>query len=316
MSNEDGTPRPGEERVTQDLDEWIEANFDLDEIGAAEPEEVFLLPYSGWKRGESFDQYVARSSAAAVAARPPSAAGRAPADISHLPAAEREGTPPDLRADAGPGLQGSNRELAGAAGWAGVGSSRLGSGEIPPSASFEPDGRSDQPRTRPRSPRSRVILAAVVALILVGAGWAALQQFGAQAPIAGSPTPTSVPSPSCQAPSPPPITESRTPRRGVWQASVYNTWSIEKCRDVGVVPRVSPLRSELIFPGFFSGNHVSVVCYYPDGDVVTDKDTGKSSPVWYQLDDKRWLSALFLRVAGEPGTTHPPRGMSQCRKVR
>ena len=123
------------------------------------------------------------------------------------------------------------------------------------------------------------------------------------------------PSTTCSIP-PTPHTSSSPPRvRSAWQATVVNTWSLSRCKDLGIRPRVSPLGSKLLYPGFFTGTSVYVTCYYPRGVEITDKDTRKSSTVWYKLEDKHWLSAMFLQIGKRPGVSPPP-SMPICRGVK
>lgn len=132
----------------------------------------------------------------------------------------------------------------------------------------------------------------------------------------GTSPPTVALSSSCSIPPAPPI--PKTPYRigNSWRATVVNTWSLSRCEDIGVRPRVSPLGSKKLYPGFFTGTWVFVTCYYRQGVPITDKDTQESSTTWYRLDDKgSWLSAMFLQIGDQPGSSPPP-GMPVCRGVK
>src|SRR5262249_39985578 len=80
---------------------------------------------------------------------------------------------------------------------------------------------------------------------------------------------------SRQSPDPQP-----TPSVQVWYAKVINTRSSRMSRDVGVFRYRSPIRSESMLPGLFTGDSVSIVCQYPNGRTVTDNTYHWTSQVW------------------------------------
>jgi len=102
------------------------------------------------------------------------------------------------------------------------------------------------------------------------------------------PQPTTTPSSACNVPAPnTPASASAGPAG--WDATVVNTWSSARCKDLGTRPRVSPLRSDVVWPGFFTGTHVVVTCYFTEGARAADRDTGVVSKVWYRLADDKPL---------------------------
>lgn len=109
-----------------------------------------------------------------------------------------------------------------------------------------------------------------------------------------------------------PVQPTSSPR--VWHATIVNTWSSSRSKDVGVFRYRSPLRPERELPGHFSGDSISIVCQYRQGRMVTDSATGQSSAVWDQLVDGSWLPDLYIdlpKVSGE----RPPMDIPTCRDV-
>ena len=97
-----------------------------------------------------------------------------------------------------------------------------------------------------------------------------------------------------------------------WQATVVNTWSSSRQKDIGIRPYLHPSRADQTYPGYFTSDVVSVACHYDKGRSVQDKTTLETSSVWYRLNDGFWLPGLFLQFEGRLGTTAPSR-MPACK---
>lgn len=182
-------------------------------------------------------------------------------------------------------------------------------------ASGPPTTATSTPRTRIRHLVGWVIALLAAALVTVLVVLLVSGPGGTEVPrVQSAPAASSCPPPPAPALSRATVSQ-KTPQARFYTAVVVNTWSSSQCRDVGVVPRVSPLRSKTEWPGYHTGDSVTVSCYYPQGLPATDKDTREVSTTWYKLDDGRYLSALFLRVQGQPGTEPPPE-LANCAGVR
>jgi hypothetical protein len=154
--------------------------------------------------------------------------------------------------------------------------------------------------------RSRwLLLAPVLAIVAAIAGFATLRPDDRPVP-----EPSSSP---CVSPSPLP-SPTASPADDTWVGTVVNTWSTSRCKDIGTLPRVSPLRTQKDDRGYFTGTKLTVTCYFSKGLPVPDKDTGKETTLFYRLDDGLWMSALFLQLPGA-SLTEPPRNMKTCRTV-
>ena len=151
----------------------------------------------------------------------------------------------------------------------------------------------------PTAPRRRrmVVLVALVALLLAVAGTVAAWSVRSRAPAVAVPS-SSQPTPSAR----------------VWHATIVNTWSAARSKDVGVYRYKSPLRAEWELPGHLGGDSISVVCQYRHGRTLTDPGSGQSSPVWDKTDDGFWIPDLYTdlpKVSGEV----PPAGIPICTGV-